>query len=203
MPRLAPARHKCPARSCPAAMPRPGPVPVSTPRPGPVPVSTPPARPCPRINAPGQVLSPYQCSGQVLSPVRRVRVPCPPRPCLHSCPARPVPPCLARRPVPVLGSFSSRWLPGPREGRCDLPGRLRRRSGRNLPAITADHGENRNNYDLSRWRAPARARGARPPVPGFPAFSRPRRYLRRNDLATNFPGSGLLSPGKTDKPRIF
>jgi hypothetical protein len=34
-------------------------------------------------------------------------------------------------------------------------------------------------------------------------FSRPRRYLRRNDLATKFQGSGPLSSRKPDKPRIF
>ena len=183
MHRPAPARHKRPAGSCPAAMPRPDPAPASIA----------PARSCPRINAPAQVLSPF----------RRVRIPPPATP-LPSQLSRPA--CLAL-PCPPPGTRPGRFRPGrsprPQEGRCDLPGRLRRRSGRNLPAIIADHGENRNNYDLSRCRAPARARGAPPPLPGFPAFSRPRRYLRRNDLATNFPGSGLLSPGKTDKPRIF
>jgi len=191
MHRPAPARHKRPARSCPAAMPRPGPVPYQCPgrvlscgnaRPGPV---------------------PYQCPGQ--GPVSRPARPH--SPVRHAPAFTAVPPCLSRPAVPAarypFRPLSSRPLTVSRKGGCDLPGRLRRRSGRNLPAITADHGENRNNYDLSRCQAPARARGARPPVPGFPAFPRPRRYLRRNDLATNFPGSGLLSPGKTDKPRMF
>jgi len=165
-------------------MPRPGPEPASMPRPGPV-------------------LSPHQCPGRVLSPVRRVRIP----PARHAPAFTTVPPCLSRPVLPAARypsrPLSSRPLTASRQGRCDLPGRLRRRSGRNLLAITADHGENRNNYELSRCRTLARARGARPPVPGFPAFSRPRRYLRRNDLATNFPGSGLLSPRKPDKQRIF
>jgi len=146
--------------------------------------------------------APRQCPGQLVSPSGASTFPCPSRPCFHNGPALPVRPAWPAALYPSRPLSSRRAAMSP-EGRRDLPGKLWGRSVRNLPAITADHGENRNNYGLSRFRAPARARGARSPVPGFPAFSRPRRYLRRNDLATNFPGSGLLRAGKTDKPRIF
>jgi len=92
---------------------------------------------------------------------------------------------FSRPPAAILLATGGVLRTTPRR-RCDLPGSLRKRRFRNLPAISADHRKCRNNYYTSASSAVRRARDAWPSITGESRLPSMPCHLRRKDLAMNY-----------------